>query len=142
MSRLKALPGNNLQQRLLTLQTELTALKEAQVAGSQSVVLTRTVTGNNPDFTVSAAYHTIQVWKVTFTPTDPVAPGAGFKWQIFFDESIAPLNTALSIEETPTEPLSGYLYAMGTTSGTTDNIGIVIVVYAVGTGSISIARIS
>jgi hypothetical protein len=140
--RLESLPAKQLTSKIAAMQSALQQLKAAQTAGSESIVLARTVTGNNPDFIVEVPYNEIKCWKATFNPADPTLPGTGFVWQTFFDESSSPLNTDIALEVIPTDPYSAYLYALGLTEGTTDIIGIAVVIYAVGSGTISIEEIS
>jgi hypothetical protein len=138
--RLDKLPANNLQTRIASLQTSLQQLKTAQTAGSSSIVLTRTATGNSPDFTMTPTYDVVNIWKVTFTPNDPTLPNTGFIWHFFVNQTAPPTNTLQLLEQIPTNQYVRYIYAMGVTSGVSDTLPTTIVIYAIGGGTISIVQ--
>lgn len=138
--RLKNLPANQLQTRILELQTQLEQQKAAQIAGSHNVVLTRTVTGNTPDFTVTATYGVVQQWTITFVPKDKTFANTGWLWECFFDTSASAPHTFMFFGGDFTDPRIKTLTLEGLSPSTTDVFDITIVIYAVGPGTITIAK--
>ena len=144
-SRLQQLPANRLVQQVTTLQQTLDALKTAQTAGSTDIQLTRVVTGNPIDFTATIASGAQTIWEVTFTPNDTTFVNSGWVWHFFFDivnqsgtvvydyevEALIPTRTTQSSR----------IYFAGITSGTTTVVNFVVVIYAIGSGTISLTQI-
>ena len=118
-------------------------LKSAQYAGSANVQLTRTVTGNNPDFTQTCTQNAINIWEVTWTPADTTFDNTGFIWHMFFDlRGVGTGDADIAAEkELPANNQQKYrLYFLGLTPATV-TFDCVVVIYAIGGGTIDIAQI-
>ena len=142
-ARTKKLPATALSQRIMKLQTAVEQLKTAQFAGSTNVQLTRTVTGNNPDFVQTCTEATINIWEIIWTPADTTFANSGFIWHMFADATESGTGAAdiFVDEQLPENNQQKYLmYFLGLTPATV-TFNFVIVIYAIGSGTIDIAQI-
>jgi hypothetical protein len=144
-SRLNQLPDNQLVQQITAMQQDLDQLKTAQLAGSSDVQLTRVVTGSPIDFTATIASGAQTIWEVTFTPNDTTFANTGWVWHIFFD--IVSQSGTVSYDDAVEQLLptgtqqSWRIYFAGVSSGTPAVLNLLVVVYAIGNGTLSFTQI-
>lgn len=144
-SRLQHLPANQLLAQVTSLQETLDALKTAQRAGSGDIQLQRIVTGNAIDFTATIASGAQTIWQVTFTPKDTTFANSGWVWHTFFDIVSQSGTVAWDFQEegllTDGVTQSWRMYFAGITSGTTSVVNFLVVLYAIGDGTMSFTKI-
>jgi hypothetical protein len=143
-SRLNNLAENNLPQRLLRVKQDFDALKNNQALGSTSVKMYRVVTGNDSDWTVTAAYHAINCFQITFTPSGIVLPDTGFLWHAFFNtRSLTGSDTAIFAIDGPIVSGDSWiynLYVQGGDPAHTPIYNMYAVIYAMSEGTISVVQ--
>lgn len=145
MSRLDALPENSIVSRVALLRQTFNELKGSQRTGSADLQPSRVVTTNTYDINTTVTYNNITIWEVVFTPNNRPSPNTGFLWKIFYNATLIS-GTANFLEVTEQLPgdtsiITQRLYLMGRASGFNSVLGIKIVIYAIGNGTISISQI-
>jgi hypothetical protein len=146
MSRVEGLAENSIVTRLKTLKLAFDDLKATgQTMGSTSVVLRRVTSGLASDFHVSTTYNVINGWEVTFTPTTEGVANTGFLWHLFFS-GINPVGTGsyVTFQEFVSNTGNVWKYRfwiIGTSSGSSIAFDMLIIIYAMTKGTISVSQI-
>ena len=143
--RTDSLAENVLAKKVDDLKALANEVKSAQRSGSSNIIMNRVATGNAVDFHVTVTYNTIQVWEITFTPTNRPFSNSGFIWHTFFNASnltgSGSWNTVIEQIPSATSVQVYRLYMMGLISGQSNGFDVQLVMYAIGNGTITIARI-
>lgn len=130
----------------MTVKQGFDALKStAQTMGSTSVRLQRVVSGNASDFSVSTTYNVIHGWEIVFTPDPTSLPGTGLLWHLFINgfnvvgtgQQVTYIELVSIIDNVWTERF----WAIGTSPSASLSYDVLVTIYAMSQGSISVSQI-